>query len=499
MGRRNLIADAYNFETFALELLRVHLKRQGKSFGVVPFRDGGFDTYLPDGFDDFHCPVYVECMVAPSKKKLMKAVQYFRRAIEVSYHSAGPVGRVVLLLLVDQSFGSEETLIAQPSFPGLEKLEVVVWSWSRLEELATMYPDDSKRILENLLPLRVRNAVKSSAEDWREEREARVRELADCFHNGPFSLFLGAGVSSSAGMPDWNNLLNALFISYINGNGERGAGSDELTLALVRRMQELDTPSALVSARYLRKGIAGNSEDGRSFTAAIRGALYGLRRKDRDPASRLIVSLAQLCMPRRTGAKVRGVVTYNFDDLFERELKRKSILHRVIYSQSQQPDVEELPVYHVHGFIPEHPDPYSELDDATLVFAEEGYHQMYTDAYHWSNLAQLHALRESTCLMVGLSMADPNLRRLLEIAQRGAGESRHYAFMKRVSAEKFMAAEADNVDDLFVDPGTARQFLQRHYALTETLMRELGVKVIWFEHFDEIPAMLSNVGLQQRG
>ena len=58
-------------------------------------------------------------------------------------------------------------------------------------------------------------------------------------------------------------------------------------------------------------------------------------------------------MPRRTGAKVRSVVTYNFDDLIERQLSANNIIHRCIYTENETYDPDELPVYHVHGFLPE--------------------------------------------------------------------------------------------------------------------------------------------------
>ncbi|MGZ8903214.1 MAG: hypothetical protein ACXW0H_06635 [Methylobacter sp.] len=50
---------------------------------------------------------------------------------------------------------------------------------------------------------------------WKNEREEHIEKLRESFRRGQFSLFLGAGVSSSAGMPDWNTFLNSLFVNYL--------------------------------------------------------------------------------------------------------------------------------------------------------------------------------------------------------------------------------------------------------------------------------------------
>nr|WP_283772565.1 SIR2 family protein [Acinetobacter baumannii] len=201
-----------------------------------------------------------------------------------------------------------------------------------------------------------------------------------------------------------------------------------------------------------------------------------------------------MCIPRRTGAKVRSVITYNFDDLLERQLTVNNILHSCIYSDRESYDPDELPVYHVHGFLPEDRDTYDGLDNSTLVFSEEGYHQIYSDTYHWSNLVQLNSLRENNCLMVGLSMTDPNLRRLLDISARNIERSKHYAFMKRLTIENFAYDNKKSTTTPVVkNIEGAEKFLQRHHNLNEELMRELGVTIIWYEDYDDIPFIIEEV------
>ena len=166
-------------------------------------------------------------------------------------------------------------------------------------------------------------------------------------------MFLGAGVSSSAGMPDWNTLLNSLFVSYLTKEFNQQTNiSDDDIKQIVERLNTIDEPSALMAARYLRKGLSREPEI-KEFTKTITDNLYKLRDEKKKLDSSLITSISNLCMPRRTGAKVRTVITYNFDDLLERQLDSKSILYHSVYSDNEAFDPDELPVYHVHGFLPE--------------------------------------------------------------------------------------------------------------------------------------------------
>ena len=95
---------------------------------------------------------------------------------------------------------------------------------------------------------------------------------------------------------------------------------------------------------------------------------------------------------------IQSVLTYNFDDLLEREIKARGLSYRSIFEEVDLASPEELPIYHVHGFLPENREEYQNINKATLVFSEEGYHHIYREAYHWSNLIQLNSLKETSCL-----------------------------------------------------------------------------------------------------
>ena len=58
-------------------------------------------------------------------------------------------------------------------------------------------------------------SVKVDTNQINENNKERIELLIEAYKKRQFSTFLGAGVSSSAGMPDWNTLLNSLFVSYL--------------------------------------------------------------------------------------------------------------------------------------------------------------------------------------------------------------------------------------------------------------------------------------------
>lgn len=490
------LSGFFAFETFVLHVLKHHLNGQGKALltDMSTFQVG--DAIAPAGFDNFQGPVLFEVKFNLGKVTVRALLDFLKR---LSASITEPEARIKTVIFVSAKALNPR---AQEKFlelldPKSHEFDVKIWGPAEVNALVETYPAKANEIAKNLFALRLESATNKPKVEWKAERESIVAKLAELYRAGQFSLFLGAGVSSSAGMPDWNKLLNSLFVTYLSQDLDPNDSINDAAISeLVARLNAVDEPSSLMAARYLRKGLTQPGSDKKGFVKAVTTGLYGQRNPAFPLNSALIISIANLCMPRRTGAKVRSVVTYNFDDLLERQLLEKSIIHKCVYTQNETYDLDELPVYHVHGFIPENDAQYEKLDTSTLVFSEEGYHQIYADAYHWSNLVQLNSLRENNCLMVGLSMTDPNLRRLLEIAARNIERSKHFAFIKRLTEERF-CFETNSITGERVpvvgNLSSAREFLERHHLLNEELMKELGVTIIWFEHYDDIPEILRRI------
>ncbi|OJX55576.1 SIR2 family protein [Flavobacterium sp. 38-13] len=485
--------DRYSFETFILNLLKYHIENQRKKFSLVKGLRRIGNAYAEDGFDSFEGNTLIDV-----KYNLYRLQPKFISDLYIQkFNYLGKSSMYSNLLIISSETVPEkiilkitnEILLLNP------ELKISIWGPKEISKIANKHKAKATEIANNLFSLRLENAVTKEVGDWKRERDEKIDLLKESYERSQFSMFLGAGVSSSAGMPDWNTLLNSLFVSYLTQELNQQTNiSDEDIKQIVERLNTIDEPSALMAARYLRKGLSKQTSEMKDFTKAITENLYKLRDTTKKLDSDLITAISSLCMPRRTGAKVKTLITYNFDDLLERQLASKSIQHHSIYTENEAFDPDELPIYHVHGFLPEDIEKYEGLEKSTLVFSEEGYHQIYTDAYHWSNLVQLANLRDNNCLMIGLSMADPNLRRLLDISARNIDRPKHYAFMKRLSVENFAYSEFNGARNKQINNVEgAEEFLNRHHKLNEEIMKELGVSIIWYASYNEITEILNKI------
>ena len=483
--------SSLSFETFILNLLKFHLELQGKSLVRNIAHGLPIEAVAPNGIDDIEGPVWLEIKFNSARDPRNSIESWGLKVFR--YLEQLPIGQCpkkIIFISAKHLNKNQSRVDILATSQG--DVDVLYWGPREINKIVSQHKVKSSEIINNLFSLQLEAVVKTPAQNWRSDRSVIVEKLKDSYGRGQFSLFLGAGVSSSAGMPNWDNLLNSLFVTYLSHEfGKDGIIDSTDINELVGRLNKVSESSALMGARYLRKGLTGGSAETSSFVSAITKSLYQLRNKDFDMDSRLFRAIAATCMPRRTGARVRSVVNYNFDDLLEKQLDKAGISHRSVYTEADVYDPDELPVYHVHGFLPEDRSKYSFLENSTLVFSEEGYHHIYTNAYHWSNLVQLNCLRENNCLMIGLSMTDPNLRRLMDISARSLEQNKHFAFMKRLSVGEFCYEKNEpGKKQAITNLEGAAKFLDTHHALNEGLMRELGVTVIWYENYDEIPEVL---------
>jgi hypothetical protein len=324
-------------------------------------------------------------------------------------------------------------------------------------------------------------------------------------------LFLGAGLSMPYGIPTWKDLvLEILF--------------DQTDVA--RRLEPIDLPFRRALAAWLvdyygydpivlarvvkneirrrtsrRRGSKGDAH--RLFLEKVREHLYPQQPPTpREPTT--LTAVADFIARSGEDSGVTGVVSFNYDDLLERKLAGH-VEFRPIWNARRHRD-KRLPILHPHGYLPEQGD----LEECNLIFTEDDYHGLTTTVFHWALTAIVNFLRHHTVLFIGLSMLDPNLRRLLDASYVYGDIPAHWQLQKRHRIER---GEERNVlrdirdrarrfrKELGLPPPAeipelreaVSAMLQQADVYDRNLFESMGVKTIWLEDYDDIPALLERI------
>lgn len=305
--------------------------------------------------------------------------------------------------------------------------------------------------------------LKPRFEEWEHKRARLIQDAQYDFSEGHNTFFFGAGLGPGVNMPTWNELLDDL-LNKAQKNSHSAIGSVDYS--------DIDNScnhSALIIGRYIESGFS----DMKEFTEQMKASLY---KNNPKPTSELYKAIVKAIKTQ----KVDQVITFNYDDLVETALIGEKIPVHSIFDRSHYSG-SDFPVYHVHGMIPQ-----TREIESTPVLSEKEYHTLYKESFHWSNVVQLQALSNTTCFFVGLSMNDPNLRRLLDISQYGINRDSatdrpcHYAILER----KPLKTDA---------PNPAKD--AEHFAMQERMMADLGISIIWYDYgkYDDIPKILEEI------
>lgn len=394
------------------------------------------DFYLPHGAQSLGIqgPAAIEVKERLVSDTLMR--------LSFAYDNANLAG-LVLIVLDERDYENLISTIKWFHGSGLKGREIKVYS------LETFLSEHESTDYANAL---IEKWIVKYGEQ--QDRDALLRELKQNIHSNSYTLFFGAGVSCSAGLPGWDKLLKGVMRKVIKKSGISIKVSDYVAVNKYCYCSN----SPLIMAQYLSENLPKGE-----LSSIVRKEIY------RNGPSRfdLLDALVDLVNTKRP----ESVITYNYDDLFETRANSCGI-HCHSISDDNRVEGDELPVYHVHGVLPQSTIPNKEEQ---IVLDEKSYHTENKDAFLWSNIEQMHALRRSICIFVGLSMTDPNLRRLLDISHREYGDESayHYAFLKK--------------EDL--RPGKLNKN-KDNQAIIEKMLFGLGVTTIWYDSHDDLPDLI---------
>ena len=342
-----------------------------------------------------------------------------------------------------------------------------------------------------------------------------MRGLQWAWRDKRLVLFLGAGVSIPYGVPSWNNLVLELLFEQAAHTRRLGRMLPHYRRALASWMTDYFDYSPLVLARMVerdaekrskKKGASKATNGTPIFLEKLRFQLYA---EAKTPPGRRTTLQAIGELIQRSKGNVRCVINFNFDGLLEEELESRNIPTISVFDGARQHS-GEFRIIHPHGFVPRS----GPIDRKHVVFTENDYHDLTHRTFHWGLSEIVNELRHSTVLFIGLSMSDPSLRRLLDASQNSKIPP-HWQLQKRhqVRAHEQQAAMADITNranrwgQILSYPEQKNQpqlaealhaALQQADTYDSELFQSMGVKTIWLDSHDDIPALLDRIPAKPR-
>jgi len=150
-------------------------------------------------------------------------------------------------------------------------------------------------------------------------------------------LFLGAGVSVPYGLPSWQNLVFELLFEQTESTRRLGRLWPHYRRAVASWMTDYFGYDPLVLARMVEHYLQETGAKKRMRSrAAPEAFLNGLRKhlyanlRNPPPKDTLLQSIADLAKRSSATVGVHAIVSFNFDDLLERELTERGVKHAVI-------------------------------------------------------------------------------------------------------------------------------------------------------------------------
>ncbi len=320
-----------------------------------------------------------------------------------------------------------------------------------------------------------------------------IEKLNSAYLNENLVLVLGAGASINYGLPNWNELLQRLMVTTIEEE-------QNVSIILSKLFSSLFNPNPLIAARYLQKYYEDRNI---SFEEAVQKELY--INCNYNIESELMTEIINFCVAPGKTPNLDSIITYNFDDVLEQKLSNVGIEipFKPIYGIGINPVNGELPIFHVHGYLPNKGKP---RNQNKITFGENIYHEQYNEVYSWNNITQINKFRDKTCLFIGSSLTDPNIRRLLDIAklQKGKSKEFHYIFklkndkhkikhnLKEILNKNKILLNEKNSVVLGIDK-TVELLIDITERFEENDSASFGVKTIWVNKYNEIPEILSEI------
>jgi len=262
-------------------------------------------------------------------------------------------------------------------------------------------------------------------------------------------------VSCSVGFPSWRLLTSRLEEAIVAQGGTRVHADLSITLQslfLQFRKKKVEQPDSSSNDRNVYDKACFENLALSEWRSLVRSELYRDVPQDRKKSMEQHPYLEQLL---RLVQDTSFVVNYNFDDTLQTLLELSSYLgaqSEPRYQTAWLPHQQFLPgatvIYHPNGYLPLDP---HDRQSNWLVFSEEEFSDQLVDNFNGVSATLLHYFTRNTCLLLGLSLNDQNLKLLLRQSAVLHPGNIHY-YVRFISKEENLSnLEREAIVDLYFE------------------------------------------------
>lgn len=456
------------FEMFVSRVLSDYLESKNKKIlhEIINLKQE-YDFYLPNGIDEIDKPAYI----------IIKFYNNYKKFLQYLDSEIVKLKEIDNFVIFITNFELFEDSIQEYKNNLINRKIGDIWDLGEFKRRTGKYYTKHINLIRNPDRYLINDIFKENFElSYANERNKHITYLKGEFSKDNITLFLGAGVSIDANIPDWFSFVNELYSMMFSKILDKKIFDDSFKEQLKKLANLYKDNNLIIQLRQIRSQFKTNE-----YFNIVKKALY---KNNPKPDTEILKSIAYMCKPRRDGVGVKSIITYNFDDLVELALLNLKIENNSISCEKDETDISKLNIYHVHGYLPRLANS-SIANQTELIFSEEDYHRVYSDAYCWSNLVQLNHLREDVCIFIGCSLNDPNLRRLLDITYQKRQMNKHYAILK-----KLFVSESEFEE---IDQNALNEFKKIDLNLKTFFYEKIGLNIIWIDEYNEIPEILKRI------
>ena len=365
-----------------------------------------FDAYAPKGFDD-DIPTVIEIKYGANKSSYSSFLKRIKNFVSDNICLGNyRISKLILITLLDEAtikILRDEILIVS------KNLYIDIWSENQTLNFINSYPLEKNILInERLIKKEEKNFYyeRIKEKDIEKQSLAYANQLKQKLAKEKISLVIGTGLSLDYGSPSWDKLVKYLYDSikdkFTNEKESfKKIGGDNLCVT-----------------QYVKTIL---SHPPYSYNTILFNTIY----KAFDPYRIYSnTSLTNTCNLIGNNM-IKKIITYNYDNHLEKELNNRSINYSLMTTKEDYLK-NELPIYHVHGFVP-YVKPIDKESIKTVILTEDDYFNLYSNSDNWQVAIQLQTFKDDICLFLGNSITDYNEKRLINFTKQKF--KHHYAIM----------------------------------------------------------------------